>query len=106
MTLRVATRGFVQGAPPIPKKDIDKQRKRYLLSSHEDEMKEKYEQRQQHLHEYFSTHEPNCPEPLAENAFVKGKFGMRRRWFIDRRDQINPTTLGDALGDSTNAMRK
>jgi hypothetical protein len=106
ITLTNTTRTFVQGAPPPPKKGIDKSRKEYLRSSHADEMKSKYQQRQQEIHEYFATHEPNCPEPLEENAFVKGKFGMRRRYLIDHRGKLDAFALNDALGESTNAMRK
>ncbi|KAG5503618.1 hypothetical protein JIQ42_05840 [Leishmania sp. Namibia] len=104
--LFVTTRSFVQGGPPIPKKDIDKKRKRYLISSHAEEMEAKYQSRQQEIHEYYSTHEPNCPEPLPENSFVKGQFGMRRRYYVDRCGKIDPRALGEAVDEGTNAMRK
>ncbi|KAL7701171.1 hypothetical protein NQL31_007193 [Lotmaria passim] len=104
--LTISTRCFVQGAPPVPKKDIDPKRKAYLRSSHADEMEDKYKRRQREIHEYFATHEPNCPEPLEENAFVKGKFGMRRRYYVDHRGKLDAMALNDAIAESTNAMRK
>ncbi|KPI84734.1 hypothetical protein ABL78_6227 [Leptomonas seymouri] len=105
-TLTSSTRTFVQGAPPSHTKEMDKRRKEYLCSSHKDEMEEKYKRRQREIHEYFATHEPNCPEPLEENAFVKGKFGMRRRYYVDHRGKIDAISLGQAIGEGTNAMRK
>lgn len=104
--LFMIARHFVQGGPPVPKKDMDKKLKRYLISPHTEEMEAKYQSRQRELHEYFSTHEPNCPEPLPENSFVKGQFGMRRRYYVDHRGKIDPRALGNAMDEGTNAMRK
>ncbi|KAG5481012.1 hypothetical protein LSCM1_06687 [Leishmania martiniquensis] len=104
--LSLTTRGFIQGGPPVPKKDIDKKRKRYLISSHAEEEEAKYKSRQRELHEYFATHEPNCPEPLPENSFVTGQFGMRRRYYVDRRGTMDPRTIGEAVDEGANAMRK
>ncbi|GET87751.1 hypothetical protein, conserved [Leishmania tarentolae] len=101
-----AARHFVQGGPPVPKKDIDKKRKRYLVSPHTEEMEAKYQSRQRELHEYFAKHEPNCPEPLPENSFPKGQFGMRRRYYVDHRGKLDPHALGSAVDEGTNAMRK
>ncbi|CAG9572425.1 conserved hypothetical protein [Leishmania major strain Friedlin] len=104
--LFMTARYFIQGGPPVPKKDVDKKRKRYLISPHTEEMEAKYQSRQRELHEYFATHEPNCPEPLPENSFVKGQFGMRRRYYVDHRGKIDPHALGNAVDEGTNAMRK
>ncbi|KAG5507577.1 hypothetical protein JKF63_06526 [Porcisia hertigi] len=104
--LSVTIRCFVQGGPPIPQKDIEKKRKRYLISSHTEEMEAKYQSRQREVHTYFATHEPNCPEPLPENSFVTGHFGMRRRYYVDRSGHIDPHALGRAMDEGTNAMRK
>ncbi|CAM38018.1 conserved hypothetical protein [Leishmania braziliensis MHOM/BR/75/M2904] len=106
LALFMSMRPFVQGGPPVPKKDIEKKRKRYLISPHTEEMEAKYQRRQREVHEYFATHEPNCPEPLPENGFIKGQFGMRRRYYVDRRDKIDPHALGNAVDEGTNAMRK
>lgn len=85
---------------------MDKGRKQYLTSSHADEMESQHQRRQRKIREHYAKHEPNCPQPLEENAFVKGKFGMRRRYFVDHRDKINVHSLNEALAESTNAMRK
>ncbi|KPA78497.1 putative mitochondrial hypothetical protein [Leptomonas pyrrhocoris] len=105
-SLTSSTRSFVQGAPPLPQRVTDKNNKERPRGSYREEMDSERARRQRAIHEFFATHEPNCPEPLEENAFVKGQFGMRRRYFVDHRGKIDSIALGAAVADSTNAMRK
>lgn len=105
-TLLISARFFIQGGPPIPKKDLEKKRKKYLISSHEDEMDDLFQRRQQEIDDYYATHEPNCPRPLPNNAFRKGEFGMRRRIHLDRRRSIDSVELDKAVSEGNNAMKK
>lgn len=104
----VAARSFVQGGPP-PRKSTDAKgdmNQLYEVSrSHRAEMTDRQREKVEAQDRYYAQ-QVGKPAPLSENAFVNGKFGMRRRLHRTREDAIDLRSLSQAVDEGSNAMRK
>lgn len=106
--LEARQRGFVQGGPP-PGEMGTKSKAQEFLKSKANEMDERLEKRKkEHLERYTSE---SKPMPLFENAFVPGKFGMRRRLVVQRfKDKAggywDAKERGNAVADAQTSFFK
>lgn len=75
-------------------------------SSRHPPTREKYEENIEKIAAYYQTEQPDKPQPLPENSFPFGKFGMRRRLHVDRRRDLDLASFSDAMAESSNAFRK
>lgn len=97
---------FFQGGPPPQGGPGSKSKQQEFLRSKVDEADEKQRQRMEDHDSYYS--DPSKPAPLFENAFLPGKFGMRRRLVVARRREKgwNAKERGEAVADAQTSFFK
>lgn len=125
VALLAACRCFTQGGPPPSFDDTNKNLKDILDTNKWGEKdgpfnanqrassnslhpptREKYEENLEKIAAFYQTEQPDKPQPLPENTFAFGKFGMRRRLHVDRRRDRDLASFSDAMAESSNAFRK